>query len=134
MQQAGEDLKQMIIVNRVARALEPVRLMTHGLRQDLAGTPADLEALTHVVLGRLPTPEDLREKIAGWWTDATADVASCVGAELLTLAPGAEVLQAVFQRYCKRNYSKRVDGVAIAQAMPEPPGEVREVLAAFLAG
>src|SRR5262249_34158018 len=127
-----EGLRQKIIVNRVARQIAPPRmLMDHRLRQELAGANAELGQVTSAVLERLMTADALREQIAAAWAIAEADVNSHQGTGLLEIAPGEEVLDAVFMRYAGRHYAKRADGPAIAKAM-QPPAEIREVLDGFL--
>jgi energy-coupling factor transporter ATP-binding protein EcfA2 len=129
---AAEELRQKIIVNRIARQIAPPRmLMDHKLRQELARADAELGQVTSAVLDRLMTADALREQIAASWAIAEADVNSHKGAELLEIAPGEEILDAVFMRYARRHYAKRADGPAIAKAM-QPPAEIREVLNGFL--
>jgi len=125
-------LRQKIIVNRVCRQVGPARpLMDHAIRQDLASAGADADQVTTAVLERLITADDLRAQIAGAWAEAERDVASQEGAELLAIAPGEEILEAVFQRFAGRRYDKRRDGPAIAKAM-NPPQEIKDLLTAFM--
>jgi len=130
--EAAWGLRQKIIVNRVCRQVGPARpLMDHAIRQDLASAGADADQVTTAVLERLITADDLRAQIAGAWAEAERDVASQEGAELLAIAPGEEILEAVFQRFAGRRYDKRRDGPAIAKAM-NPPQEIKDLLTAFM--
>jgi hypothetical protein len=133
MTEAAEQLRSKVIINRVCRQVRPARLlMENTLRQRLAEEGADLEAVTAAVLDRLMTQDELRAQIESAWQDAEADVAARTGDGLLAIAPGAEILNQVFTRFAQRGYNKRDDGVAIAKAMPAPPREIQELLAAFM--
>jgi hypothetical protein len=128
-----ENLRRKIIINRVSRQVQPAGLlMEHTLRQRLASDGADQEAVVAAVLDRLMTEDELRTQIKAAWQAAEADVATRSGDDLLAIAPGEEILSAVFLRFAQRGYNKRDDGVAIAKAMPAPPEEIRELLAAFM--
>lgn len=130
--QAAEQLRPAIIMNRVARQLDIVRLMDHTLRRKLIRDNADLQALTAAVVGRIPDGQQLREKIAVWWQEAENDVTRQTGDDLLKIAPGAEVIDAVFMRFLGRHFNKRADGVAVATTMSEPPPALKRALDAFL--
>jgi len=133
MTEAAEALRSKIIINRVCRQVQPARpLMEHSLRQRLASEDADQEAVTAAILDRLMTQDELRAQIKSAWQAAEADVAAHSGDDLLAIAPGEEVLNAVFLRFAHRGYNKRDDGVAIAKAMPAPPEEIRILLDVFM--
>jgi putative AbiEii toxin of type IV toxin-antitoxin system len=133
MNQAAESLRTKIVVNRVCRQVHPARpLMEHSLRQRLAHNGADIETVTTAMLERLLTQDELRAQIKAAWEAAEADVASRSGDELLAIAPGEEILNAVFMRFARRGYKKREDGLAIAKAMAAPPEEIQTLLQAFM--
>jgi len=133
MGEAAEGLRRKIVVNRVCNQVQPARpLMEHKLRQQLAKDGADEETVTASVLERLMTADELRAQVKAAWADAEADVANHAGSELLAIAPGEEILTALFQRFAGRGYNKRLDGVAIARAMSAPPVEIQELLEAFM--
>jgi hypothetical protein len=133
MTDTAESLRNKIIINRVCRQLRPARpLMEHSLRQRIASVGADLDAVTTAVLERLMTRDELRTQIEAAWQAAAADVATHSGDDLLAIAPGEEILNAVFLRFARRGYNKRDDGVAIAKAMPAPPEEIRMLLDDFM--
>jgi predicted ATPase len=130
---AGESLRHKIVINRVCRQIGPARLlMEHSLRQGLASHDADQEAVTAAVLERLMTPEQLRMQITAAWRAAEVEVSARSGDNLLSIAPGEEILNEVFQRFAGRGYSKRDDGVAVAKAMSAPPEEIQLLLDAFM--
>jgi len=133
MSEAAEGLRRKIIINRVCRQVQPSQpLMEHRLRQRLANQDANQEVVTAAVLERLMTQGQLREQVSAAWETAEADVASHSGSALLAIAPGEEILKALFTRFAGRGYNKRDDGVAIAKAMSAPPEEIRELLNAFM--
>jgi len=129
---AAENLRDKIVINRVARRIAPARqLMDTKLRKRLADDGVDLTKFTDAIIERLMTPTDLRAQITTAWAEAGADVASHAGEALLKIAPGQEILDALFLQYTARHYDKRVHGPAIAAAM-SPPAELAELLSAFM--
>jgi hypothetical protein len=133
MTETAGRLRGKILINRVCRQIHPTSaLMQHKLRQRLANENADQKAIMDAVSHRLMTQDELRTQIETAWQVAEADVATRSGDELLAIAPGEEILSAAFMHFLGRGYSKRDDGVAIARAMPQPPEEIRELLAAFM--
>ncbi len=133
MGDTAEGLRRKIVVNRVCNQVQPARpLMEHKLRQQLAKDNADEAGVVASVLERLMTAAELRAQVTAAWAAAEADVANHTGRDLLEIAPGDEILTAVFQRFARRGYNKRVDGVAIARAMSAPPEEIQGLLDAFM--
>jgi hypothetical protein len=129
----AENLRQKIVINRVARRIAPARLLMDAkLRQRLADDGVDLAEFTDVVIERLMTPADLKAQITAAWEEAEADVASHIGEALLEIAPGEEILDALFLQYTGRHYDKRVHGPTIAAAM-SPPAELAGLLGTFMA-
>jgi predicted ATPase len=132
MTEAAKDLRGKIVINRVCRQVQPPRrLMEHSLRQSLANQGADQEAVTAAIAERLMTGDELRAQVRDTWMTATADVTARSGDELLAIAPGDEILTAVFLQFAGRGYNKRNDGVAIAKAMTGPPREIQQLLNGF---
>jgi len=133
MVKAAENLRHKVVVNRVCRQIQPDRpLMDHRLRQRLAGKGTDQEAVTAAILSRLMTEDDLRAQIQAAWAAAEEEVALHSDDGLLAIAPGEEILNAIFRRFARRGYNKRDDGVAIARAMQAPPEEIRMLLDLFM--
>jgi predicted ATPase len=130
---AAESLRDKIIINRVCRRVQPARLlMEHSLRRRLAGDGANQETVMAAISERLMSQDELRTQIKTTWEEAEVDVARRSGDDLLAIAPGEEILNALFLRFAGRGYSKRDDGVAIAKAMAAPPEEIRALLAEFI--
>jgi energy-coupling factor transporter ATP-binding protein EcfA2 len=131
--EAAESLRRKMIVNRVCRQVEPDQpLMDHRLRQQLADAGADAEEITGAVLSRLMSADDLRAQIASAWQSSESFVENLKGGELVGLAPGEEILDSVFMRFAARHYRKRSDGIAIAQSMSSPPGEIQSLFEDFM--
>ena len=131
--QAAERLRRKIVINRVCRQSGPSEpLVGNSLRSELASAGADRETVAAKVVSRMMTADDLQSQIAKLWAEAERDVDSAQGEGLLAIAPGEEILDAVFQRFAMRKYNKRRDGPAIASAMKRPE-EIAKVLDEFLA-
>ena len=127
---AAESLRNTIIVNRVARQIvPPQQLMDTDLRHELAGASA--AEISTAVLERLMTPVALHEQVTRLWDGTAAGVEAHSGADLLDIAPGKDVLDAVFMQFIGRHYKPRVDGVTIARAMLPPP-EIDQLIGEFL--
>jgi hypothetical protein len=133
MDEAAESLRRRIIVNRVCRqigAAEP--LAGHALRAELASAGASAEQVIAAVTERLMTADEISDQVTRAWAEAEQDVSDRQGPELLAIAPGEEVLEAVFRRFAGMKYDKRRDGPVIARAM-QPPEEIKDLLAEFMA-
>jgi len=127
---AARSLRNAIIVNRVTRQIAPARpFMDNDLRHRLAGASA--EDIIAAVQGRLMTIPELREQVVRFWEQASVDVMERSDADLLKIAPGKDVLDAVFMRFRGTHYKGRSDGTAIAKAM-SPPEEITDLVQRFL--
>ncbi|MDL4817734.1 AAA family ATPase [Actinomadura opuntiae] len=134
MENAAENLREVVVINRVARAVKPPRmLMDHQTRRRLVEDRANLEEITTTVLERLASVDEIRAQIASSWASAREDVDGRTRRDLLNVAPGEEILDAVFRIFTGRRYRKRVDGPAIAKAMVDAPREIQEELENFMA-
>lgn len=130
---AAEELRHTIIINRVAREFySPIRLMDHRLRRDLVRKAVDEAAFTRSLLDRLPLESTIRSEIQSRWQQVAMDVEGYEPRDLVNVAPGEEILNAVFLRFLGRRFSKRNDGVAIARAMNGPPADLAAVVEDFL--
>lgn len=129
---AAENLRQKIVINRVAQQVAPPRmLMDNSLRERLAEDGVDVDEFTKAVTERLMTPAQLTAQITDAWIEAESDVSNHTGDGLLEIAPGEEILKALFDQYTGRRYKKRVHGPAIAAAM-SPPAELTRLFNAFM--
>jgi AAA domain, putative AbiEii toxin, Type IV TA system len=127
LREAADELKPVVVMKRVAWELEPIYLVNHRLRDQLAQQRATLEQFQAAVLQRLPTADELRSKIADMWAEAEAAVNDAWEERWRELAPGADVLPRAWAALGAA-YDKQVDGPAIAAAMDEPPRELDQLL------
>src|SRR5262249_32620618 len=99
IEQTAESLRAKIIINRVCRQVSPPQgFMNEGLRKELAGSGASQDQVRAAVLERLMTQDDVRDRIDALWADAEDDVSAHAGADLVAIAPGEEILDAVSWR------------------------------------
>jgi predicted ATPase len=127
---SADSLRNTIIVNRVARQIVPAQpLMDNRLRRGLAGSTA--EGIIAAVQERLMAPAALRDQVTHLWDEASNDVGSRKGNDLLDIAPGKDILDMLFMRFAKRHYKERTDGTAIARSM-SPPVEIARLIEGFL--
>jgi len=131
LREAAEELRPIVVLKRVAWELEPIRLVDHRRRDQLAREDATLEQFQAGVLERLPAPDEFRSKIADQWAEAEAAVNDVWEERSLELAPGDDVLKRAWVALGTA-YDKQVDGPAIAAAMSEPPQELKQLVEDFL--
>ena len=129
----ADELKQTVVLKRVCRDLALIRLMDNQLRKDLAKTQAGLEELQEAVVGRIGSIDEVKATIGAFWVTAEKDVAERWDTDMLALAPGEEVLKAVWQHFGLSGYSKAGDGQLIAAKMIDGPAELLAILEQFIA-
>lgn len=130
--ETAASLRRKVIINRVCRQVRPGQpLMNHAYRQQLASSGADAEKIIEAITSRLMTADEVRSQVTAAWAEAEADVAGKTGDDLLAISPGEEILDAVFMRFARRHYRKRIDGPAIAR-VTRRPAEIEDKLAKFL--
>lgn len=129
----ADELQQVVVLKQtMADLAEPIRLVDHKMRGNLAKQSADKSALTAEVLARVPTAEAIEEKISSTWEQHDGDTSSSWDADWKNLAPGEEVLEGLWQKYLGRKYKKSKDGLALAEAMEQPPQVLRDLLDKFM--
>jgi hypothetical protein len=131
LRQAADTLQGLVILKRVAWEQASIRLVDRALLKRLAREGPGLARLQAAVAERLPS-DDLSERLAKRWAAVEAEITADWAGRWQDLAPGEEVLDALWRKYLEAGYSKRVDGLAIAQAMTDSPDELRTLLALFL--
>jgi len=131
MRRAADALRSTVILKRVARNLEPIRLVDNRMRAELARSPS-LERLQEEVASRCPNVDAMRRLIEESWRLEEKELNLEWNEHWADLAPGSAVLDALWKEYATRSYDKVADGAKIASAMHEPPDELREVLKNFL--
>jgi predicted ATPase len=131
LRELADQFKATVVIKRVAWELEPIRLMEHELREELAQAGVTLDQFRARIVERLPSEPDLARRIDRFWADAERDVQSRWNDYWYELAPGSDVLKALWARY-GLSYNKRRDGAAIARAMEKAPEELQGVLSRFV--
>jgi predicted ATPase len=131
LRQAADALQGLVILKRVAWEQASIRLMDRTLVNNLAREGPDLTRLQAAVAERLPS-DGLRDKLAERWAAVEAEITANWAERWKDLAPGEEVLDSLWRKYLGAGFSKRMDGLAIAKAMAEPPDELKTLLTRFL--
>ena len=121
---AADQLKPLVVLKRVVARLPRLQLAPRAALKAIS--PPTLEALLEVVEAQLPGPE-LRRDVAVMWQEETMAVEAAWGAEKLRLAPGEELLGALWQAHGLR-YNKLTDGPAIAAMMGGAPPAAASLL------
>lgn len=131
--EGSADLLQMVVVlKRVADELSPIRLVDRGTIRKIASSDGGLADLKAAVAEAVPLPEALAATVEQLWDKVDSAVSDEWTERKLEIAPGAEILEAVWQAH-GAHYDKRRDGPRIAKAMQGPPAEIRQALSDVLA-
>jgi predicted ATPase len=129
----ADELQQEVVLKQtMADLAEPIRLVDHKMRGKLAKESADKAALTAAVLPLVPTAEAVQATISSAWEQHEEEVSSNWDADWKNLAPGADVLKRLWLKYLDRGYGKSQDGLALAEAMEQPPQVLKDLLADFM--
>ncbi|MEV6207207.1 AAA family ATPase [Kitasatospora sp. NPDC051914] len=129
---AANDLRPVVIVNRVVRHLQPVRLMDNKLRQNLAKRRVGPDEIKREVTRLIPDAAGVETDIDRWWAESKAQVDNLNSDEILRVAPGEEILDSVFMKFAKVHFKKRAHAPELAKMMQGPPEELRALLADFM--
>ncbi|MER5921439.1 AAA family ATPase [Streptomyces mirabilis] len=129
----ADKLRQVVVLKQVMADLaDPIRLVDHKMRGKLAKASADKAALSAEVLARVPTAAAIEAQIASTWEQHDGEISSNWDANWRNLAPGADILQGLWLKYLDHGYNKSRDGLALAEAMEQPPQALRELLNKFM--
>jgi hypothetical protein len=131
LRQAADALQSLVTLKRVAWEQASIRLVDRTLIKRLVSEGPDMTRLQAAVAERLPS-DDLRDQIAERWAAVEAEITANWTERWKDLAPGEEVLDALWRKYMAAGYRKKADGLAIAQAMIAPPDELKALLTRFL--
>lgn len=131
LREEADVLRPVVILKRtIEEALPPRLLDRETVRKLLQGEPS-LERLTAELDERIADVQQAREGLTDAWATQARAVEEAWESDWRALAPGSDVLAAVWQRNGVR-YDKSSDGARIAAATMSPPTELAELLAAFL--
>lgn len=128
---AADSLKPVIVLKRVAEALAPVRLIDRQtVRELIQGGDPTLDTFLAEVSSRLPVLEEELQRLKQRWRDEEAEIDNRWPTDWSRLAPGADVLSAVWKEV-GLSFTKGRDPLLIAQQLPAPP-ELSGVLGGLL--
>jgi ABC-type Mn2+/Zn2+ transport system ATPase subunit len=132
LKQAADLLVPVVVLKRLVEDHVPARLLGRAEVQRLAaGTPssATLRATLDDAMGKaVSAVAGLEER----WTAIERDLHDRWDADWTYLAPGSDVLAAVWQEHGLR-YDKAKDGLRVATAMTTAPDELRNIVERFAA-
>jgi len=131
LRQTAERLKDAVVLKRVVASLANIRLIDRDDVANLVIEGPTLERLLAVVRGRLRSAEDVEREITEAWEEASEAVAEVWEDRWREIAPGAELLDAVWKAH-GGSFEKGRDGLMIATETSEPPDEIREIVTRLL--
>lgn len=131
MGEAADDLKQVVVLKRVVATLRPVRLADRAAVGRMLDSGPSRSALEDHVQARISEVEQAARDVGRLWDQEMALVDAQWSERKLDMAPGEEILCAVFQRY-GRSFDKGRDGPRLARRV-SPPKELMQLIGDFLA-
>lgn len=126
---AADATRDTVLLKTVVARLKRIRTPDRKQVEELRKAGAGLEELVQMILDAT-TPVELEHHVREVWSEASAGLDRAWEERKLELAPGEEVLDAVWKAHGRR-YNKKRDGPRIAAAMEEPPTELDELLNAL---
>jgi hypothetical protein len=127
----AEALRPSVLIKMVAQRLPPIRILDRATTAELIGAGATADDVVDLIRQHHETPHDLAARVRAAWAEADQRLAADWQSGILELAPGSEILEAIWQRVGRR-FRKGRDGPRIATAMGAPPTELAEVLERLL--
>ena len=119
-----------MLLKTVVAHLEPIRTPDReGLRR-LVSAGAHLDDLLDAIRS-LTWPAEIEERIRNAWADVSAILDRDWEQRKFELAPGEEILSAIWEAE-HRHYDKKRDGPRIAAAMHESPTELADLVASLV--
>ncbi len=131
LREEADDLQPVVVLKRVIEEAGALRLLDRATVRQIADDGPSLERLLAVFDASLETARSTRDQMAEHWAAQSAAVEAQWEAKWRSLAPGADVLAAIWRRAGGR-YDKAVDGPRLAAAAETPPAEIAEALRVFL--
>lgn len=131
LQDAAGMTKEKVILGRVWWQLPPIRLADQSVRSELKDDPDKLNKLIATATDTLMTKDELADRIRQLWSEATTSVGAEWPDRWLSLAPGKDVLMALYRRFLNRDYNEAADGPRLARMVMELDGtpiELRQLL------
>jgi ABC-type cobalamin/Fe3+-siderophores transport system ATPase subunit len=129
----ADDLKDVIVMKRVAWGLGVLRYVDHKLRGRLTRQRASKEEFAQTIIKNLPDPVAMRKVIDTEWDRNASDIDATWDTRWRDIVPGADLLDSLWRSHAHRGYNKSIDGASIARRMSSPPAALKEVIAEFMA-
>jgi hypothetical protein len=123
---AADATRETVLLKTVVARLKPIRTPDRDQVEELVKAGAGLEELMRVILD-VTSPTELEHRVREVWSEVSAGLDRDWEQRKLELAPGEEVLDAVWKAHGRR-YDKKRDGPRIAMAMEQPPTELDELI------
>jgi energy-coupling factor transporter ATP-binding protein EcfA2 len=131
LRETGDSLKSTVILKRVVESMGAMRLIGRADVQRLAKDSPTAQALSSLVRERSEEAAAGAETVAELWQTEEAEVEESWEERWRELAPGEELLTAVWEAHGGK-FDKGRDGSQIALEMTEPPSELKERFDTFL--
>ncbi|BCY07687.1 AAA family ATPase [Actinoplanes sp. L3-i22] len=132
VREAADEQKPKVIIKSVAACLPVMRLVDNQSRGRLARNVGSVDEMVTAVMANVLDREQIEARIRAEWERVRADIEARWEADWRLLAPGEEVLRAVFLRFLKEGYGKTSAAGELARCLAEPPAELRKVITRFL--
>jgi predicted ATPase len=123
---AADATRDTVLLKTVVARLKRIRTPDRKQVEELRKAGAGLDELVQMILDA-STPVELEHHVREVWSEASAALDGAWEQRKLELAPGEEVLDAVWKAHGRR-YDKKRDGPRIAMAMQQPPTELDELI------
>jgi hypothetical protein len=126
LRSAADATRAGVLLKMVAARLKPLRVPDRGQVADLIKAGGGLEELVQVIL-EATTAAELEHRVREMWCEVSEQLDREWEQGKLELAPGEEILDAVWKAHGHR-FDKKRDGPRIASAMERPPTELNELI------
>ncbi|HEX4805854.1 MAG TPA: AAA family ATPase [Conexibacter sp.] len=131
LREEADALRPVVVLKRTIEEALPPRLLDRRTVRTLLEDEPSRERLTAAVDERIAYVRQARDGLVEAWTAQERAVEAGWESDWRALAPGADVLAAVWRRVGLR-YDKSADGARIAAATISPPTDIAAPLTAFL--
>jgi len=126
---AADATRDAALLKTVVARLQPIRTPDRKGVVKLVSGGAQLDDLVDAVRS-ITSPAELEQRVRTLWAEVSATFDRDWEQRKFELAPGEEILSAIWQAE-HRHYDKKRDGPQIAAAMHEPPPELADLIASL---
>ena len=117
----ADSLKPRVLVKRLINRLRSVRLIAHEDADAILDQGVDAKSVATFYQERLQAVSEQIAGITSEWIEVERNLEDEWEERWLEIAPGEEMLSALFQEHTGKNFSKRADGPKLAAEMAPPP-------------